>query len=147
MVERSDQMSPARELQGELQDLLCLAVVGDHVRWVVTGDASPKFAAWLNEATAAWRAWADQLAKHIVTLGVAPDGRVRSLAKDIPWNWVPAGWLSLDEAQRLVADRMQRLVEWAGLRQSQATEPETARLLGVVYSGLQTQLARLPMAG
>ncbi|MGH9918745.1 MAG: hypothetical protein ACRD6W_07755, partial [Nitrososphaerales archaeon] len=109
MSERSDQMSVTNELQRELQDLLCLGVVGDHVRWVLTGDGAQELSDWLVDATSQWRAWADQLAKHLVTLGVAPDGRIRSLAKDIPWNWVPGGWLSFDEARRLVADRLHRL--------------------------------------
>jgi starvation-inducible DNA-binding protein len=144
MAEHSDQTSVTNELQSELQDLLCLAIVGDHVRWVVVGDGAPELADWLIDATDAWRAWADQLAKHLVGLGVAPDARVRSLAKDIPWNWVPEGWLSLDEARRLVADRLRRLAEWARVRQSQVTDPEIVRLLGVVCTGLETQVADLP---
>jgi starvation-inducible DNA-binding protein len=141
MAEHSDQ----RFVTDELQDLLCLAVVGDHVRWVLIDDGQPELAEWLIDATAAWRAWADQLAKHLVRLGVAPDGRVRSLARDIPSNWVPDGWLSLDEARLLVADRLRRLAEWARARRSQATEPGSVRLLGVISTGLETQVANLPI--
>ena len=60
-------------------------------------------AEWLADAAPGWRAMADQVAKHLVTLGVAPDGRVRSLARDIPLNWVPDGWLSADQARLLVS--------------------------------------------
>jgi starvation-inducible DNA-binding protein len=126
----------AAELQRELRDLLCLAVVGDHIRWVVTEDDG-ELADWLAEAVPEWRALADQVARRLVALGVPPDGRVRSLAEDIPVNWVPEGWLSRDEAERLLADRLHTVASWARLRRSRATDPDTARLLDAVSSGLE----------
>jgi DNA-binding ferritin-like protein len=128
-----------RELQGQLRDLLSLAVVGDHVRWVLAGDASEELADWLAEATAEWRSWADQIAKHLVTLGVAPDGRVRSSAKDIPIRWVPDGWLGRADARRLVADRLGTSAEWARYRRSRATAPDTVRLFDAICVGLDAQ--------
>jgi hypothetical protein len=38
MAAGSHERLAVRELQGQLRDLLTLAVVGDHVRWVLTGD-------------------------------------------------------------------------------------------------------------
>ena len=80
---------------------------------------------------------ADEVAKHLVTLGVAPDGRVRSLARDIPLNWVPDGWLSADQARLLVVDRLRIVAGWAQNRRSQAVDPATVRLLDRVCSGLE----------
>jgi len=147
MAGRIDEVAADDELQGELRDLLCLAVVGDHVRWVLRGDETRELVEWLADGVAQWRNWADQLAKHLVALGFAPDGRVRSLAKDIPFNWVPDGWLELDEARLLVANRLSSLITWARERRSQATDPETVRLLDVVSSGLEAQAASLPTTG
>ncbi len=144
MTTSSDQVA-AEELQGELRDLLCLAVVGDHVRWVLTGDDSTPLAEWLTSGVVHWREWADQVARQLVRLGVAPDGRVRALAKDIPFNWVPDGWLSVEAASRLVADRVGWVASWAGDRKSQATDVEIVRLLDTVCSGLQSQVASLPV--
>ena len=127
----------ARELQGLLRDLLCLVVVGDHVRWVLAGDGCEALADWLSEATAEWRSRADEVAKHLVKLGVAPDGCVRSLAKDIPIQWVPDGWLGRDDARRLIADRLRAITEWTRYRRSRATAPETVRLLEAVCVGLE----------
>ena len=93
MTERATPGLPANELQAELRDLLSLAVVADHVRWVLIGDGVAEFRDWLGDAVAEWRNLADEIATHMVALGVAPDGRVRALAKDIPLNWVPEGWL------------------------------------------------------
>ena len=134
------------ELQGELRDLLCLAVVGDHVRWVLAGDEVAELTQWLADAAGQWRTWADQVAKRLVVLGVAPDGRVRALAKDVPWNWVPDGWLQLDEARRLAGDRVSRVAGWARDRRSQVADSETAQLLDVVCTGLESQVARLRTA-
>ncbi len=128
-----------RELQGQLRDLLSLAVVGDHVRWVLTGDEAAELADWLVEATAEWRAWADQVATHLVRLGVAPDGRVRSSAKDIPIQWVPEGRLDCDDARRLIADRLRTAAEWARYRRSRATAVDAVQLLDAVCAGLDAQ--------
>ena len=127
----------AADLQQELRDLLCLAVVGDHVRWVLVDDDA-ELAEWLADAVPEWRALADRVAERLVALGVPPDGRVRSLAEDIPLNWVPDGWLSREQAERLLADRLHVVSSWARLRHSQASDGETALLLEAVAAALDT---------
>lgn len=141
MTGHSDETATANELQGEYRDLLCLAVVGDHVRWVLLGDDVAQYAQWLAEAATTWRAWADEVARQLVVLGAPPDGRVRSLAKDVPMNWVPDGWLQLEEARRLVGDRLARVAGWAHARRSQAADPQIRQLLDTVCSGLEAQIA------
>ena len=145
MAERFDQVEAADALQSELRDLLCLAVVGDHVRWVLTGEEASELAEWLIDATPQWRSWADQVAKHLVKLGVAPDGRVRSLAMDIPLNWVPDGWLQPAEGRELLANRLGSVTGRATYRRSQATDSDVIRLFDAVCSGLEEQAASLPM--
>jgi starvation-inducible DNA-binding protein len=140
MTRDFDQGIAHTELQGELRDLLALAVVGDHVRWVVTGDEDEKLASWLADAVPQWRDLADRVSRHMVSLGVAPDGRVRSLAADIPVNWVPEGWLRVDEARKLVANRLRALAGWACYRRSQATDADTVQLLDAVCSSLEAQV-------
>jgi starvation-inducible DNA-binding protein len=125
------------QLQRQLRDLICLAVVGDHVRWVVTGD--DELVDWLAQATGEWRKWADRVAKQLTASGVAPDGRVRSLAISMSLNWVPAGWLSADQAQRLVSDRLAAVAGSARSRHSQADGAD-AELLEFVSEGLEAQL-------
>jgi starvation-inducible DNA-binding protein len=136
MNTRSEQALAAEMLQEELRDLLSLAVAGDHVRWVLVDDGAAELADWLAEAVPRWRGMADRVARHLVTLGVPPDGRLRSLVTDIPVHWVPDGWLHADEARQLVVDRLASLAEWARHRRSQATNPDTAQLLDAVASSL-----------
>ena len=127
------------DLQQELRDLVCLSVVGDHVRWVLRGDDATELADWLGGAITEWRTWADAVAKQLAASGVAPDARVRSLARDVPLNWVPDGWLDADEARLLVRDRLATVAGWACYRRSQATGSR-AELFDVICRGLQTQL-------
>ena len=127
----------AADLQEELRDLLCLAVFGDHIRWVLVDDDG-ELAEWLADAVPEWRALADRVAERLVALGVPPDGRVRSLAEDIPLNWVPNGWLKREQAERLLADRLRVVSSWARLRRSQASDGETAQLLEAVAAGLES---------
>ena len=140
MTDQSRQGLATKELQCELRDLLSLAVLGDQVRWVLAGDEAAVFASWLARATTQWRAWADQVATHLVALGIAPDGRVRSVSRDIEKYgfWVPDGWLLPAEAGRLVVERLGILAGWARYRLSQAINPDTVRLLETVCSGLET---------
>jgi quercetin dioxygenase-like cupin family protein len=125
-------------LQHQLRDLLCLATVADHVRWVVVDD--PGLCGWLADAATQWRGWADQAAAQLVQSQTAPDGRIRSLAKDIPENWVPDGWLSGEAARCLIAGRLGRVVDSTRYRLSQADEDDR-ELLGSVTAGLEAQLA------
>lgn len=83
MTRQSARAEMNDELQRELRDLLCLAVDGDHTRWVLSGEGTAELTEWLSEAIAGWRAWADKVARYLADRGVAPDGRVRSLAKDL----------------------------------------------------------------
>jgi starvation-inducible DNA-binding protein len=126
----------AAELQRELRDLLSLAVVGDHVRWVLVDDDG-ELAEWLAETVPQWRALADRVAERLVALGVPPDGRVRSLAEDISLNWVPDGWLDRGQAERLLAERLHIVSSWARVRHSQAADAETAQLLETVAARLE----------
>jgi hypothetical protein len=79
----------AAELQGELRDLLSLAVVGDHVRWVLVdddGDLAAWLAGWLDREQAE-RLLADRL--HVVSSWArlrqaqAPDGETAQLLEAV----------------------------------------------------------------
>jgi hypothetical protein len=146
MIAAVDAFPVEDELQEQFRDLLSLAVVGDHLRRVLTDDADGELSAWLAEASSMWRAWADLVAAELAASGIAPDGRVRSLARDIPLNWVPAGWIDAARARRLVADRLATVGEWARYRRSQ-NEGARARVLDVVCSGFEAQLRALSSGG
>jgi hypothetical protein len=130
-----DDRPPGAELQQELRDLLCLAVAGDHLRWVVVGDDG-ELDRWLSDAVAHWRALGDGVAAHLVARGIPPDGRVRSLAQDVHLNWVPEGWVPAAEARLMLDQRLRTVAGWARLR-AQTADPDSARVLGAVCESLR----------
>jgi hypothetical protein len=124
-------------LQYLLRDLICLATVADHVRWVLVDD--PELRTWLAGAAGEWRGWAEQAAAQLAKSQIAPDGRIRSLAKDIPVNWVPDGWLAGEAARLLIARRLGQVVDRTRYRCSDK-EGDELELLDSVASKLEAQL-------
>lgn len=147
MSGRSAHTVPTKGVQEELRDLLRLAVVGDHVRWVLKGEGSAELVAWLGEAVSQWRAWAEVLAERMVTADVAPDGRVKTLARDITRQWVPPGWLTVGDACDLLVMRLSELIEWTRVRPPLTAAEEDQRWLAEVCSGLEAQLRALRLFG
>jgi hypothetical protein len=139
MSTHSGRRGDENRLQGQLRDLIALAVVGDHVRWVLTDDDPLRN--WLVEAVSQWRALADRVAIRLAASGVAPAGRVRSLAQDITVNWVPGGWLSGDEARVLLNQRLASMAARAHYRRSEAIGPDADVLAGVSAA---LEAAKLP---
>jgi hypothetical protein len=139
---RTGRRASENELERQLRDLLCLAVVGNHLRWVVTDDGDGALADWLTDAGGDWRDWADLVARQLRSSGVAPDGRVRSLAEDIRLNWLPDGWLAEDAARRLLVERLLTVSDWARCRRSQ-TSGERGAVLDIICSGFDAQLQAL----
>lgn len=76
MSARVDRHGGENELQRQLRDLACLAVVGDRVRWVLTRD--DELGDWLAQAADQWRRWADEVATRLAASGFAPDECARS---------------------------------------------------------------------
>lgn len=117
--------------------------------WVTTcvgcssGDDTTAVAAWLAAATLDWRASANVVARRIADNGTAPDARVRALARDIPLNWVPDGWLSAAEAAHLMRDRLATVTAWAEARRSDSTVRKDQQLLGDLHTNLEAQLEAL----
>ncbi|HET6966166.1 MAG TPA: hypothetical protein VFH58_15425 [Acidimicrobiales bacterium] len=134
-------------LQEQLRDLAALAVVGDHVRWVLRGPGAPALAERLAEAAGAWRAEADAVARAMADAGIPPDARIRSLARDIPWNWVPDGWLDADAARGLIGDRLGRLADWTRSRLQEGADPAHGPLLERILARLEEGLADLAATG
>lgn len=135
------------DVQEELRNLLRLAVVGGHVRWVLKGEGSSDLAAWLWEAVSQWRAWAEVLAERMVQVDVVPDGRVKTLARDITRQWVPPGWLSVGDARNLLVIRLSELIERTKVCGALTAADEDRSQLADLESGLEVQRRALLMFG
>ena len=140
MSQRSHRTVDPQGLQEVFRDLLRLAVVGDHVRWVVVGEGSAELAEWLREVVPQWREWADEVATYMATLEIVPDGRVKTLARDITRQWVPAGWLTATDARGLLAPRVAELIKWTQEQPPRDATSVDPSPLAEVLTGLRAQL-------
>ena len=132
------------DLQEELRDLLCLAVVGDHVRWVLNGERR-------------YGIRAVRLVDAGLTMaGMGRPGRTAANNAGCPSRWSgaltgkgcsnelgPRRMAPTQRGQRLMGDRVNKLAGWALDRRSRTADPETLQLLSVPSSGLETQAAAL----
>lgn len=123
---RSTLDDPARKAVGELLqdtlvDLVDLSLVGKQAHWTVTG---PRFRALhlqLDEVVDAARGYADVVAERAAAIGVAPDGRAMTVAKQSGLPQLSDGWQADDDvvayfvvAYATVIARIRERVDRAG---------------------------------
>lgn len=84
-------------LQGQLTDLIDLALQGKQAHWTVTGPRFYSLHAQFDELVEAYREWGDRVAERMAAEGVAPNGQVEDVAAATNLPSLPGGW-SRDEA-------------------------------------------------
>lgn len=103
-------------LQGNLVDLIDLALLLKQAHWCVVGSNFRSVHVHLDEIIEVVRAASDEVAERITTLGVAPDGRAKVVAKETRLQDYSEGLLNVPDTVALVANAMKSTIE--GLRAS-----------------------------
>jgi starvation-inducible DNA-binding protein len=103
----AEQEGVAARLQPLLVDLLDLALTGKQLHWTVVGPQFRSLHEQLDELVDQYRAWSDQVAERLTSIGVAPDGRVQRIAGDSPADPAPEGWVATAEVVRVLARRIE----------------------------------------
>jgi starvation-inducible DNA-binding protein len=80
LAEPHQREAVANQLEGVLQDMVGLGLLGDQVRWAVVGPHSWTLRLALGELAGTWRGLADRLAERIVALGHVPAVQARAVA-------------------------------------------------------------------
>lgn len=80
-------------LNRALVDLVDLSLVAKQAHWNLVGRGFRSLHLQLDEVVDAVRIFADDVAERAVTIGVAPDGRVATVARDSAIDEHPAGWV------------------------------------------------------
>jgi starvation-inducible DNA-binding protein len=88
----------AEALQGELVDLVDLALVAKQVHWNVVGPRFRSVHLQLDEVVTTAREYSDTVAERAAALGVSPDGRAASVSAGSSIGTVKEGWLKDDDA-------------------------------------------------
>jgi starvation-inducible DNA-binding protein len=80
-------------LNRALVDLVDLSLVAKQAHWNLVGKGFRSLHLQLDEVVDAVRIFADDVAERAVTIGVAPDGRAGTVAKESAIAEHPAGWI------------------------------------------------------
>jgi starvation-inducible DNA-binding protein len=105
-------------LQGALVDLLDLSLVAKQAHWNIVGPRFRSIHLQLDEVVSLARIAADSVAERAAALGVSPDGRAATVAKESGISSFPAGYIpdtqvvkALVAALEAVVGRMRKRVE------------------------------------
>jgi starvation-inducible DNA-binding protein len=128
-------------LQDLLVDLVALSLQGKQLHWHVQGKDFRSVHLQIDEVVASARAYSDEVAERAVTLGNAVDGTPEAVAKEHGLASLPEGWVKDEDAVRLLADAVERVVE-RGRELIEASEDEqvTQDLVISIVAGLEKHL-------
>ncbi|MER7477901.1 DNA starvation/stationary phase protection protein [Streptomyces sp. NPDC126510] len=128
-------------LQDTLVDLLGLSLVGKQAHWNIVGPRFRSIHLQLDEVVTATRDFADTVAERSAALGVPPDGRPETVAKDFTLPAPQEGWVRDSDAVRVMVEALQDAV--ARLREridaTEKADPVTQDLLISITAELEKQ--------
>lgn len=128
-------------LQQTLVELIDLSLQGKHAHWNVVGPTFKPVHEFLDELVTEYRDWYDMVAERMTAIGVAPDGRVATLAATTPLPSLTGGPLperitlsAFDERVSGVATSIRARADQVG-----ETDLATQDLLIEILRGLEKQ--------
>lgn len=132
----------AQQLQPTLIDLIDLALTAKQLHWNVTGPRFRSVHSHLDELTAAYRTWSDAIAERLTAVGVAADGRSRSVAENTELAAAPESWVKDDDAVTTMAERVEQVATHVRERVEELDKVDLASqdVLLEVLEGLEEQL-------
>jgi len=92
-----DVRAVADDVQPLLVEVIDLALVSKQAHWVSRGPLFCPLGAALDELSEDDLGWADGLAQRLAAIGVPPDGRTDTVARQTPFRVFPSGFV--DHAQ------------------------------------------------
>lgn len=93
-------------LQRALVELVDLALVAKQAHWNVHGTHFRSVHLQLDELVADTRLWADDVAERMSTIGIAPDGRAATVARESKVTEFAAGPVADDKVIQVVAEQV-----------------------------------------
>jgi starvation-inducible DNA-binding protein len=109
-------------LQGQLVDLIDLALLGKHLHWNVTGPGFQSLHEQLDVLVAQWQERSDETAERGRALGVAPDGQARTVAAQSQFADVEPGEIRTDAVVQTLIHVLDEAITRARERMAQAAE-------------------------
>ena len=109
-------------LQGQLVDLIDLALLGKHLHWNMTGPGFQALHEHLDVLVAQWQERSDETAERGRALGVAPDGQARTIAAQSQFADVEPGEIRTDAVVHMLLHALDQAITRARERMEQAAE-------------------------
>jgi starvation-inducible DNA-binding protein len=109
-------------LQGQLVDLIDLALLGKHLHWNMTGPGFQSLHEHLDVLVAQWQERSDETAERGRALGVAPDGQARTVAAQSQLADVEPGEIRTDAVVQTLHHALDQAITRARERMEQAAE-------------------------
>jgi starvation-inducible DNA-binding protein len=129
-------------LQGVLVDLVNLSLIGKQAHWNVFGREFLSVHVKLDEVVAAARTAADEVAERMDQLGVAPDGRVKTVAETSRLPAYPEKFVDVAGTLGHVCDTLYATIKNVREARAQVADPDpiTEDLLISILHPLEMQL-------
>ena len=109
-------------LQGQLEELIELALLGKHLHWNLTGPDFQELHEHLDELVAQWQERADETAERGRALGIVPDGQVATVAEHSRIAALPAGEIRTDAVIATLLEVLDEAITRARERMEQSAE-------------------------
>ncbi|NLE78569.1 MAG: DNA starvation/stationary phase protection protein [Rhodococcus sp.] len=126
-------------LQSTVVDLIDLSLIAKQAHWNVIGQNFRSVHLALDELVTAARDFTDQAAERAASIGVSPDGRAATVAKDSGTKGFGEGWTKDAEVTAAVVGNLaaviERLRERIGVTES--ADPVTQDLLIAITARLE----------
>ncbi len=126
-------------LQDSLVDLIGLALVGKQAHWNVIGPRFRSVHLQLDELVELAREHADSVAERATSIGVSPDGRPATVARDTGVPEFGAGWRTDDDVVTAVVEMLAALIARFRHRveETEEADPVTQDLLITITADLE----------
>jgi starvation-inducible DNA-binding protein len=131
-------------LQETYVDLLYMTIQTEHVRWTLRSSGFSLLMILLEGLTTEWRRWSEDVAQQLIVLGVAPDGRVETIAAHYH-NPVREGWRDPNNVQTRILEELGMRATWCQGRSGELTADaaQSAALLTEIAGGITAQTEAL----
>jgi starvation-inducible DNA-binding protein len=130
------------DLQGTVEDLIDLSLLGKQAHWTVVGAQFRSVHLHLDELVSVLRTWTDTMAERMVAVGELPDGQAHTVAERSEINALPVEWLDGEKVVGLVADRLESVARRCRERLERADDLDdvTENLYEDLLKDLEEQL-------
>jgi starvation-inducible DNA-binding protein len=109
-------------LQGQLIDLIDLALLGKHLHWNLTGPGFQELHEHLDVLVAEWQERSDATAERARALGVAPDGQARTVGARSQLAELEPGEIRTSSVVRTLIEALDEAITRGRERMAQAAE-------------------------